>query len=244
MLNESIRVMTDRIMLLLADNNPAIHLFGSVVLNDFRLGWSDIDMIVLTKAPISERQADELVNLRQTLTAEYNGNPYFRLFEGGILSQKAFFTGEKDTVVYWGTSGQRITDNFQLDSFARAELPDLFPYPPHEQFKADIRRHYTTIRQYAQATTNEITSCGWLLDIARGLYTLRTDKVIAKTAAGEWAVEKNLAPDADILQRAVQIRKTPLDYAGDAEALEWCGALGPHIQEFADVLERELKEGL
>ena len=76
---------------------------------------------------------------------------------------------------------------------------------------------------------------GWLLDIARGLYTLRTGKIIAKTAAGEWALEAGLCPDADILRKAVQIRKEPLHYTKEDKNVD-----NAVIQRFAGVLEDQL----
>ncbi len=48
--------------------------------------------------------------------------PYFRLFEGGILPQKAFWENTETTAIYWGTSGQRRTTGYQLDPFAKIEL--------------------------------------------------------------------------------------------------------------------------
>lgn len=251
MLQESIRVMAERIQSILSE--PTIYLYGSVSFGDFRLGWSDIDLLVLAGDPVSEQQARELVDLRQRLTQEHDGSPYFRLFEGGMLSKRAFFSGENSTAVYWGTGGQRVTSAYSLDSFAIAALLDRgvllcgndireqCRYPTHDEFRSDIRRHCHTMRQYAQTTGGRVTSCGWLLDIARGLYTLRTGKVIAKTAAGEWALAERLAPDAGMLRRAVAIRKDPLAYQNDPETLAWCAALGPYIQAFADVLERELE---
>ena len=252
-LDDSIQIMTGAIQSILGGANPTIYLFGSVVLGDFKLGWSDIDILVLTDRPIGKRQARKLVKLRQRLMKEYRGNPYFRLFEGGMLSKRAFFGNEKDTVVYWGTSGQRLTDEYRLDSFAVAELLDCgmllcgedvrdrMAYPTHVQFKADIQRHYNAVRQHGQNTNaTKGTQCGWLLDIARGLYTLRTDKVIAKTAAGEWALADGLAPEPDILRRAVEIRRDPLKYIDNPQAIAWCAALGEHNMAFADVLEQEL----
>lgn len=253
MLNESIGIIVDKIKTILK-GNPSICLFGSVVLNDFKLGWSDIDILVLTDAPIDETQVDQLVNLRQTLASQHNGNPYFRLFEGGILTKKAFFNSEKDRVVYWGTSGQRITERFNIDSFAVAELlsqgiilngEDIrknFTYPTSQQFKDDIIRHYNAIRKYAVNTDKNISSCGWLLDIARGLYTLKYNKVIPKTYAGEWAIEEKLIPDVGVMKRVIEIRKNPLSYINETQTLEWCGTLGKHIQDFADILEIELNK--
>lgn len=78
-LNEAIQIMTDKIASILADNTPTVYLHGSVVLDDFRLGWSDIDILVLTEREISEQQAEALVRLREALLECYPSNPYFRL---------------------------------------------------------------------------------------------------------------------------------------------------------------------
>lgn len=252
MLDASIRAMTARLAFLLSGYEPSVSLYGSVAFDDFRFGWSDIDILVLTNRPIEPALARSLVALRQDMVGE-TGNPYFRLFEGGMLSREAFFSGGKDTVVYWGTSGQRLKDAYALDSFAVAELlrhgrtllgesvaPRL-SYPAPQAFFADIARHCATIREHASVTGPSVASCGWLLDIARGLYTLRTGEVAAKTHAGEWALAENLAPEPDVLRRALSIRREPSRFASDPEALAFCAELGPHIQRFADVLEGELR---
>lgn len=119
---KAIDSMTSAISKVLADNQPSIYLYGSSVLNDFRLGWSDIDILVLTQKRISQPQAQELVMLRQKLLENEVGNPYYRSFEGGMLTLSAFISKKIDCVVYWGTSGQRITDIYQFDSFCMAEL--------------------------------------------------------------------------------------------------------------------------
>jgi predicted nucleotidyltransferase len=77
-LNEAIKTMTDEIVSILANNKPTIYLFGSVVLDDFRLGWSDIDIAVLTESEITEQQTEILIGLRQAMLERYPGNPYFR----------------------------------------------------------------------------------------------------------------------------------------------------------------------
>jgi len=247
--------MSTQILSILTDNKATIYLYGSAALDDFKPGWSDIDIIVLTAHEPTDQQANALVNLRQKMLKQYPDNPYFRLFEGNILSRDAFLNNKTERTVYWGTSGQRITDTYNPDSFATAELIEnrillcgedilagQLTYPTHDAFKSDIRHHCHAIRAYAQITSGEIISCGWMLDIARGLYTLKTNKVIAKTAAGEWAIAEGLASDADVLKKVLQIRNDPLCYMNDVNTLEWCATLGIHIQAFADVLEKELKK--
>ena len=47
-----------------------LYLYGSAVLGDFRPGWSDLDILCLTAAPLSPDTAGRLVLLRQELAAE------------------------------------------------------------------------------------------------------------------------------------------------------------------------------
>lgn len=192
----AIRRMTDRISILLSDCSPSVYLYGSVVLGDFRLGWSDIDILVLSDKQMSEKQAQKLVKLRQTMLAEDPGNLYYRSFEGAILTLDAFMEGGSDRVVYWGTRGEKITDTYMLDSFGMVELIEngvllygcdvrsQLKAPSFSELYADIKHHFETIRKYVQKTGRNLNSFGWMLDIARCLYTLRTGKIIAKSAAG------------------------------------------------------------
>jgi hypothetical protein len=247
-MEQSIKIMTDRIAHILHGNNPSICLFGSVVLDDFKLGWSDIDIICLTDTIIQNEQANALVNLRQTLMSEYDGNQYFRLFEGGMLTKTAFAAGNDDTVVYWGTSGQRITNKYELDPFSKMELLKygkmllgedigyLIPFPTRVEIVSAIQRNYETIRKFGDSHVE------WLLDIARGLYTLRTNEVSAKTKAGEWSLEEGLCPDVEIMERGLEIRNDPLKYLHTNETKLWSQGLKPYIQRFADILEVELKK--
>lgn len=236
-LNEAIKIMTNEIGSILANNKPTIYLYGSVVLDDFCLGWSDIDILVLTELEITEEQASKLLNLRQSLLEQYPGNSYFRLFEGGMLSLDAFLNNKKERTVYWGTSGQRIADNYKMDSFGLSELldsgvllygddiRDKMIYPSYAQMRDDVARHVQVARKYG-------ADVGWLLDIARGIYTLRTGKILAKTAAGEWALKNNLCPDTDAIRKAIQCRK-------EVHLKTERNIDNAIIQRFADVIDTE-----
>lgn len=253
-LKRSIEVMKKSIVDILKDNNPSIYLYGSVVLNDFKLGWSDIDILVLTERSITEEQANELVELRQTLLINEPKNLYYRSFEGGMLSLKSFQTKQEDRVVYWGTSGEKITNKYDFDSFCMCELilyghliygKDLrnnFSLPLFSELKFNIEHHYDSIRKFAQETGRNYYSYGWLLDIARSIYTLRTGDVISKTEAGKWALDNNLCPDADALKMALMVRENPLKYKEDIKIFDYAETLSGPIQSFADVLEKELIE--
>ncbi|MDR7857880.1 aminoglycoside adenylyltransferase domain-containing protein [Tissierella sp.] len=251
-MNHSIETMKNRIVNILATNKPSIYLYGSVVLEDFKLGWSDIDILCLTKSEITDEQANQLLNLRQILLGENSSNSYFRSFEGAFLSLDDFINKTPNNVVYWGTSGQRITNKYYFDPFSMMELiekgyllygdevRDKFKYPLKEDIIKAIINHYDAIRKHAVTTDRSLYSAGWLLDIARCIYTLRTGRVIAKTKAGKWALDNDLVPDIDIMKKVISIREEPNKYKDDDEILKWLETLGEYIQRFADVLEKEI----
>ncbi len=72
-MNTAINNMVNKIVSITRDLKPSIYLYGSVVLDDFKLGWSDIDILVLTRESITEPQANELVGLRGSMLA---GEPH------------------------------------------------------------------------------------------------------------------------------------------------------------------------
>ena len=248
----TIKEITLQISNILSDCSPSVYLYGSLPLGDFRFGWSDIDILVLTEKQMSEKQAQKLLNLRQAMLEQEPGNPYYRSFEGGMLTLKAFMSGSSDRVVYWGTSGERIADTYAFDSFGMTELiesstllygRDIHGHlkaPSYSDLCADVQRHYKTIRKYVHKTERSLYSFGWLLDIARCLYTLRTWSIIAKTAAGEWALENDLCPTPDAIKFAVKVRRNPWIYRYEKETLDYAKTLAEPIQRFADVLEKEL----
>ena len=221
------------------------------MLKDFQLGWSDIDFVALVNEPISECQAKRLLMLRQDLLKAEPDNLYYRSFEGVIANLSEYRNQSFQRLVYWGTSGQRITDHYAPDTFSLFELAKygvpiygnkawILPAPGREELVSAVRRHYDAIRKYAVKTGESLYSCGWLLDIARCIYTLRYDDVISKTQAGIWALEEHLFSDETPLRKTIEIRKHPVSFKDRENIKLWLKELGPVVQIYADVLEREL----
>ena len=251
---DAVNRMVNEIVRIMEGNVRGIWLYGSVVLDDFHLGWSDIDCIALTGGAISQSQAESLLTLRQDMLKKEPDNPYYRLFEGIIANAEAYRSRAFSRLVYWGTSGQRITDRFAPDVFSEFELakygktvyggaPWILPAPGREALREAVRAHDRAIRQYAAQTDETLYACGWLLDIARCVYTLRYGDVIAKTRAGIWALEKKIFPDEEPLKKALEIRQDPLACKDRQDVKQWLKGLGPIVQRYADVLERELEKG-
>ena len=106
-----------------------------------------------------------------------------------------------------------------------------------------VRHHYETIRRYAVQTDERLYSCGWLLDIARCVYTLRYHDVISKTQAGLWALSEHLFEDEEPMKRTLEIRQKPMAFKDRDDVKEWLKGLGPVVQRYADVLKKELRNG-
>ncbi len=252
-LDHAIKRMTDRIAGIMNNNVHSIWLYGSIVLDDFQPGWSDIDILVLSNAQITEQQAEQLAGLRQAMTEAEPDHPYYRSFEGIIADRNEYLKGSFSRLVYWGTSGQRITDRYQQGAFSSYELAKygrsvygendrgIFTEPSAAELRSAVRQHYESIRRYAVQTDEKLYSCGWLLDIARCIYTLRHNDIIAKTRAGLWALEKHIFADEEPLKKALEIRRDPAAYRDKEDVKQWLKGLGPVVQQYADVLERELR---
>lgn len=246
----AINTMAVSIRRILEDNSPSIYLYGSVTSEDYHHGWSDIDLLVLTENSITEAQADALVNLRQVLAARDPDTPYYRLFEGGMLDLGSFLTGEDTRVVYWGTSGQRLKTQHAFSAFDRASLlqngqlllgKDVrrhLEMPEYGEIVADVARHFASIREHGRGDRS-IYAYGWLLDIARCMYTLVNGRLTTKTAAAQWALDERLCPCPAELSMALTVRRQP-ELMQDESVLAYAEGLTEAIHSFAALLEKAL----
>lgn len=249
----SIETMSHEIEKILNRQLHSMWIYGSVVLNDFRLGWSDIDFIAFADEPISETQAEQLVALRQTLSNKFPNDPFYPCFEGVIVNLREFLTNNYTKLVYWGTSGQRVTDIYELDAFSRYELAKygrsvcgnddryIFAIPDRNDLISAVKHHYESIRKYAVRTNESIYSCGWLLDIARCIYTLRDNDIMGKTQAGIRALNEHIFPNEDALRQTLDIRQHPIKYKYRDDIKRWLSELVPTVQQYADILAKELE---
>lgn len=247
----AINTMAVSIQRILADAQPSIYLYGSVTAEDYQPGWSDIDLLVLTRDAITAGQADMLVELRQSLQRRDPDTPHYRLFEGGMLDLGSFMTGDETRVVYWGTTGQRIKVSHDFTAFDRASLlqtgqlllgRDVRRHMDMPDFAAILSataRHVASIREHGRGSRS-IYAYGWLLDSARCLHTLVNGRLTTKTAAAQWALDEHLTPCPAELAMALTVRRQP-DLIRDESVLAYAEGLTEAIQSFAGILDKALE---
>ena len=246
----AINTMAVSIYNILESVQPSIYLYGSVTAEDFRPGWSDIDLLVLTQEPITETQADLLLTLRQQLAQRDPDTPYYRAFEGGMLDLGSFLTNESTRVVYWGTTGERIKERHDFSAFDRASLlqngqlllgKDVrrhFEMPEYPEIATAVISHAVSIRQHGKGARS-LYAYGWLLDIARCMYTLVNGRLPTKTAAAQWALDEPLCPCPAELSMALTVRRQP-ELIRDESVLAYAEGLTEAIQSFLNLLEKAL----
>ncbi len=166
-MTESVSKLTGEISCIMGGNLHSVWLYGSIVLGDFRLGWSDIDFIAFTNTRIAENLAQKPVLLRQTMAQREPANPYYRLFEGIIAEINEYLRHSFTRLVYRGISGQRILDKYNPDVFSSLELVrygkavygederSIFSLPDRNDILSAIRLRYETIRKYAKQTDDD-----------------------------------------------------------------------------------------
>ena len=127
---------------------------------------------------------------------------------------------------------------------AGEEVRPMMHRPSREELRRGVEEHLRSIRQYGSSTGESLYSYGWLLDISRCLYTLETGGIIAKTAAGDWALERGLCPVPGTLREALAVRRCPEAFHTDAEVRRRAAQLGDEVQQYGKVLEERLRVGM
>lgn len=69
-----INIFKNKIVNILGGNIESMYLYGSVVLDDFQYGWSDIDVCIIVKQDISQSQTERLLHIREELAVEYRND--------------------------------------------------------------------------------------------------------------------------------------------------------------------------
>ena len=248
-MEQALQLLLTEIVKITSDLKPSIYLYGSYVYNDFKLGWSDIDFICFFQGKITAEQSNKLLKLRSQFKLTHTGNEYFSLFEGVFLNIDSYINKQKDVIVYWGTSGERIKEEHRLTSFDLLSLLDngnllygedirnRLTRPSLNDIINDTIYHKDTIRKIIENPTPSVYTINWLLDISRCIYTLKTQKIISKTEAGKWALKNNICNVKESLSKALEIRMNPQYYLHNPEILKWSATLGNDISKYIDVLE-------
>jgi len=194
---------TDNIKEIIPNKLMGIYIFGSVILDDFQKGISDIDFLVVTKKSINKKEQQALKKMHTMLIKE---SLYAKQLEGEYAEQKAIsVSGIKGKVtrcnydkVILNTKSE--TTPCILFYIQKAGI-NLYGPPAKEIIpvlsKSEVQKAmFDYINKKIPKAANQakikqedpklISSD--LLNMCRGLYAIKENKPISKTKVGKWAL--------------------------------------------------------
>ena len=107
-------------------------------------------------------------------------------FDEHALRMNGTGHGRNDFHKYRMTGGRFIpgTEYWCKVVYNGEDVRDRLAKHAFNDLKIAAARHLDTIRNYAHLSGRSIYSFGWMPDISRCIYTLRTGGIISKTTAG------------------------------------------------------------
>jgi len=245
LITKSLKEFVNKSNIILDNSIVSAYCFGSVLYEDFHSGYSDLDFFIIVDKIISEDDFTKFSSWRNEL--KNSKHPYFSVLEGEIIFKDAIKNDIESNVIYWGTTRDRLNRKYGLSGFSLRGLinkgyliygEDLrkeLPYPSDEEMLFQVNSMIETIIKYAQVTNEDIHSIDWLFLISQSIYYLKTLEIDGKTNSAKWIVNNCNYSWIDTLQRAIEIRQSPILAKLDGNR-EWIKNLGPTIQCACDTL--------
>ncbi len=227
----------------LGDTFIAVVLYGSITLDDFCTGWSDVDVCVVVNPPVSETAGVALGKIHDRMRDRFvheriSGWMSGQVVEGSYIPRELVGDEQKRMPCYTaGGSSRRWAlghpvsafDRYMLAHFGRtiAGAPTRFTPPRKQSLIAQSKRDLADLRRRASSQQSDIWLCGTLHWLARCLIFWRDGKLLSKSSALQHELEKG-SPYSDAFRLASQIRRE-----GSAAAAQHHQALRQHFDTCA-----------
>jgi hypothetical protein len=208
----------------LPDLVEAYHLFGSVSLDAFQEGLSDIDFVTVTNRPLTEQEVRILEQIHHDLEEEF---PKASLDGRYVVKEDMENLAYKDCPYYYFNSGKFVgiermfknsIDTFQIKHYGIPVLgkdPRTYDYEVDwdilsRNMKGNVEAYWMNWKKRVeQLPANKFE--GWMIEwgvlgVSRIYYSLREQDMISKTGAGEYALQHVPARWHRIIQESIHLR--------------------------------------
>ncbi len=214
----------------------SIILFGGIALDDFSKKYSDIDIVVVLKTGLTEKEHQEIERLIAKLMefdSVYTRLLYVYFIPIFMIESPSMEFNPGDSLIF-GNGRMRpinqyplsITDDYSIREKGRIlfgeDLRRHFPKPPTDCFWEMFIRSLPYIEQAIQKHPfqfieehNDHTTVNWLLYFPRLLYSLMKDDLIGKSDSAPWFQEQYDGPLGDFLVEIARCRRKNTDLLND-----------------------------
>ena len=219
-------------------DTKSIVLFGGIALDDFSRRYSDIDLVVVLKTGLSEKNHQDIEKLIDTLREidlVYTGLLYVYFIPISMLESPSAEFNPNDGLIF-GNGRMRpinqyplsITDNYSIREKGKIlfgeDLRKRFPEPPTDFFWEMFIHSLPYIEQAIQKHPfqfneeyNDHTTVNWLLYFPRLLYSLVKDDLIGKSDSASWFQEQYDDSLANFLVEIARCRRENTALANDKD---------------------------
>ncbi len=220
---------------ILAGDLVGIFLYGSLVSGDFDIAISDIDLVVVLKADLDERQFQLLRRMHTRVVSDHP--EWNNRLELAYISRRALKTfrvatstigiispGEPFHLIQAGDDWLISWYDLRENGIALLGPPikSIIDPIPRDAWLDAVHEHIDAYRHTVKDVA-DIKSLSYIvLTVARGIYTLVHGQAASKVTAAAWA-QKNFPHWSDLIARALQWR---LGAGTDSPAIEQARAEG------------------
>ena len=246
--NSALELFVHEIQSFLQERLLSVMLYGSIVFNDLAPGYGDLDFVAFLSGSLSDVEAQKLIEIRKTFrSGEYGIIAH--MLEGSFLPVHMAKPRTKGEAVWWGTSGERIWNENELEALDVKVIKDrgiviygddlrhFIPEVSDTEYVVAIRKFRDTMRNQWKPGT--LHSIDWILTCARHIYWLREGLLSSKSEAADWGFLNLNGEWRNELPRAKQLRLHPELYE-TANTKRWLDGLETAVKEAVSELSDEI----
>lgn len=228
--------LIDELKQILTDDLVGIYLYGSLISGDFEIAISDIDLVVVLRAELDERQFQTLRNMHARVVSHHP--EWYDRLELAYISRRALKTfrvatstigiispGEPFHLIKAGDDWLISWYDLRENGIALRGPPiqSLIDAIPKRDWLDAVREHICAYRKTVKDATDIMFLSYIVLTVARGVYTLAHGQAASKVKAAAWA-QSNYPRWSRLITRALAWRlgasteSPPIEQARDEVA--------------------------
>jgi predicted nucleotidyltransferase len=185
----------------LGQNLIGLYLYGSLATDDFVDGLSDIDLLIVLKNDVDEKQLRSLTTLHDEFNDKHTS--WSKRIDVAYLSENAFKSIKSEpyrTIVSDGSGGLEIVDApeyYLIDWYKVQEHsialcgPDVKTFLPHitvSEFKKVVRNYMLSWIDKTDKANQRGLQAYIVLTMCRSLYAFTYGKNTSKQAGADWSI--------------------------------------------------------
>lgn len=227
--NKLLEELLQNIKNILGDNLVGLYVYGSLVWGDFDPNLSDIDMLAVVSADVTEKQFDKLKQMHQSFTAKYK--QWNDRIEVQYLSRSALRTfKEKTSPVATISPGEPLhmieVGRHWLMNWYMVLQKGMTLYGPSpitiiepitkEEFIQSVKEHTRSWNEWVKNMRIRKAQSYAILTLCRALYAINNGEQTSKRQAAEWT-KSQLPQWATVIDNALKWREEKDSQEEDSE---------------------------